>query len=69
MATDDRVDVSLRRSTVEMIQGYDPKAESLDEAIEEMLLARPPKALLDELDREAKGPFVSREEARRRHGY
>ncbi|MGI0129050.1 MAG: hypothetical protein ACREEC_02675 [Thermoplasmata archaeon] len=69
MATDDRVEVSLRRSTVEMIRGYDPRAESLDDAIETMLLAKPPKPLLSELDREAKGPFVSREEARRRHGY
>lgn len=69
MATDDRVEVSLRRSTVEMIRGYDPKAESLDDVIEEMLLAKPPKALLDELEREAKGPFVPRVDARRRHGY
>ncbi|HEV2317005.1 MAG TPA: hypothetical protein VGV89_05475 [Thermoplasmata archaeon] len=69
MAADDPIEVTLRRSTVEMIRGYDPKAESLDDAIEEMLLANPPKALLDELDREAKGPFQSREDARRRHGY
>ena len=69
MEADDRVQVSLRRSTVEMLQGYDPKAKTLDEAIEEMLLDHPPKALLDELDRQAKGPFVTREEARRRHGY
>ncbi|HTW56203.1 MAG TPA: hypothetical protein VMG36_07190 [Thermoplasmata archaeon] len=69
MATDDRVQVSLRRSTVEMIQGFDPDAPTLDDAIEEMILARPPKALLKELDRREKGKFASREEAHRRHGY
>jgi hypothetical protein len=69
MATDDRVQVSLRRSTVEMIRGFDPNAATLDDAIEEMILAKPPRALLQELDRRENGPFASREEARRRHGH
>jgi hypothetical protein len=69
MASDDTVQVTLRKSTVEMIRRYDPDAETLDDAIEEMLLDHPPAALLDELDREAKGPFVSRSGARRKHGY
>jgi hypothetical protein len=69
MAADDLVKVSLRRSTVEMIRGFDPEAVTLDEAIEEMLLAKPPAALLKELDRREKGRFVSREAARQRHGF
>jgi hypothetical protein len=69
MAADERVQVSLRRSTVEMIRGFDPEAATLDDAIEEMILAKPPRALLRELDLREKGRFVSREEARRRHGY
>jgi hypothetical protein len=69
MATDDSVQVTLRRSTVEMIRGYDPAAQSLDEAIEEMLLANPPKGLLDELDRRELGPFTPRDEAKRTHGH
>ena len=69
MATDERVQVSLRRSTVEMIKGYDPSARSLDEAIEEMILAKPPRSLIEELDRREKGRFITREGARRRHGY
>jgi hypothetical protein len=69
MAAEDRVQVSLRRSTVEMIRGFDPGAATLDEAIEEMVLAKPPEALVKDLDRRAKGKFVSREEARRRRGY
>jgi hypothetical protein len=69
MASDDRVQVSLRRSTVEMIRGFDPEAASLDDAIEELMVARPPRALVKELDRRERGKFVSREDARRRHGY
>ncbi|HTT45718.1 MAG TPA: hypothetical protein VMH38_06870 [Thermoplasmata archaeon] len=67
--TEETVQVSLRRSTVEMIRGFDPNALSLDEAIEEMLLANPPRMLLEELDRREAGPFRSREDSRRRHGY
>ncbi|HLY77338.1 MAG TPA: hypothetical protein VKT21_05590 [Thermoplasmata archaeon] len=69
MAADDRIRVSLRRSTVEMIRGFDPDAPTLDDAIEEMLVAKPPRALVKELDRRERGKFVSREEARHRHGY
>jgi hypothetical protein len=69
MAADDTVQLSLRKSTVEMIRGYDPGAASLDDAIEEMVLDHPPTALLEELTREAKGPFVTRDDARRKHGY
>lgn len=68
MAIDDRVQVSLRKSTVEMILGIDPSAATLDDAIEELLIRNPPRALLQELDREEKGPFVSLEELRRRRG-
>jgi len=68
MATDNRVQVMLRRSTVEMIQGFDPKALTLDDAIEEMILAKPPRSLLKELNRREKGRFVTREGSRRRHG-
>jgi hypothetical protein len=68
MAADETVQVALRKSTVEMIRGYDLNAASLDDAIEEMILDQPPAALLKELDREAEGPFVSRDVARRKHG-
>jgi hypothetical protein len=69
MATDDRVQVLLRRSTVEMIRGFDPEAASLDDAMEQMIIAKPPRALVKELDCREEGKLVSREEARRRHGY
>ena len=69
MAADDRVQVTLRRSTVEMIRGFDPEAANLDDAIEEMILAKPPRALVKELDRREKGKAVSREDSRRRHGF
>ncbi|MCI4372569.1 MAG: hypothetical protein L3K02_02850 [Thermoplasmata archaeon] len=69
MATDNRVQVMLRRSTVEMIQGFDPNAPTLDDAIEEMILAKPPRSLLKELNRREKGRFVTREGSRRRHGH
>lgn len=69
MAADDTVKVSLRRSTIEMIRGLRPDAATLDDAIEEMILAKPPTELRRELDRREKGPFVTREEARRKHGY
>ena len=69
VCSDDTVQVALRNSTVEMIRGCDPSAPTLDYAIEEMLLDHSPAALLDELDRESKGPFLSRSNARRRHDY
>ncbi|MFZ0830732.1 MAG: hypothetical protein WCB18_09505 [Thermoplasmata archaeon] len=69
MAADDRIRVSLRRSTVEMIRGFDPDATTLDEAIKEMINFKPPRALVTELDRRESGKFISREEARRHHGY
>lgn len=69
MAAEAKVRVSLRRSTVEMIRGFDPDAPSLDDAIEEMLVAHPPKDLLTELDRREKGRSITRAAARRRHGY
>ncbi|MGA8665032.1 MAG: hypothetical protein WB809_08250 [Thermoplasmata archaeon] len=69
MAADNRVQVMLRRSTVEMIQGFDPNAPTLDDAIEEMIIAKPPPSLLKELNRREKGRFVTREGSRRRHGH
>lgn len=69
MAAEAKVRVSLRRSTVEMIRGFDPDAATLDDAIEEMLVAHPPTELVAELDRREKGRFVTRQAARRRHGY
>jgi hypothetical protein len=69
MAADERIHVSLRRSTVETLRSYDPSAETLDDVIEEMLIDHPPKALLRELDRRETEPTISLEEARRRHGY
>jgi len=52
-----------------MTRGFDPSAPTLDDAIETMLPDHPPAALLDELDRKAKGVFVSRSNPRRKHGY
>jgi hypothetical protein len=69
MAADERIQVSLRRSTVEILRSYDPSAETLDDVIEEMLIDHPPKALLRELDRRETEPTISLEEARRKHGY
>ena len=69
MAADDRIQVSLLRSTVETLRSYDPSAETLDEVIEEMLTDHPPKALLKELDRRETEPTISLDEARRKHGY
>lgn len=69
MAAEAKIRVSLRRSTVEMIRGFDPDATSLDDAIEDMLVAHPPKALLVELDRRERGRPITRAAARRRHGY
>ncbi|MGP8072689.1 MAG: hypothetical protein ACLPZM_06125 [Thermoplasmata archaeon] len=69
MAANERVQVSLRRSTVETLRSYDPSAETLDDVIEEMLIDHPPKALLKELDRRETEPTISLEEARRKHGY
>ncbi len=66
MAADAKVRVSLRRSTVEMIRDYDPKAPSLDDAIEEMLIEHPPRALVEELDRRERGRFVPLEKVRRK---
>jgi hypothetical protein len=68
-ASDDTVQVALRKSTVEMILGYEPSAPTLDDPIEEMLRDHPLAALLYELDREAKGPFFSRSNECRKHGY
>ena len=63
------VEVRLQESTVEMIRRYDPNAKTLDEAIEEMIIDHPPAKLLEQLRQEDKGPFVTREEAKRRRGY
>lgn len=69
MPSEDMVQVSLRKSTVEMIRGYDPAAPTLDDAVEEMLINNPPPGLLRELDRREQEPTISREEARRKHGF
>jgi hypothetical protein len=63
------VQVRLLKSTVQMLRGNDPSARSLDEAIEDLLLDHPPRALLEELDRRESEPVISLEEARRKHGY
>ena len=63
------VEVRLQESTVEMIRRYDPDAKTLDEAIEEMIIDHPSSKLLEELRQEDEGPFVTREEAKRKHGY
>ncbi|MGP8072692.1 MAG: hypothetical protein ACLPZM_06140 [Thermoplasmata archaeon] len=69
MAADDRIQVSLRRSTVETLRRYNPSAQTLDDVIEEMLIDNPPPALLKELDRRETEPTISMEAARRKHGY
>jgi hypothetical protein len=69
MAAEERIQVSLRRSTVDTLRSYDPSAETLDDVIEELLIDHPPKALLEELDRRETEPTISLEETRRKHGY
>jgi hypothetical protein len=69
IAADERIQVSLRRSTAETLRSYDPSAETLDDVSEEMLNDHPPRALLRELDRRETEPTISLEEARRKHGY